>query len=280
MMAAIPKKVSDRFAAEVVGFQKILRAAKDRDINESDTVMIVTDMLASVLGYDKYSDITSEQAIRGTFCDLAARLDGAVKFLIEVKAIGMALKDHHLRQAVNYAANEGIQWAVLTNGIEWQIHRIRFERPIASDLVCAYNFLDLTARRAEDQERLFLLCKEGLNKAAIEEFHEHVQNVNRFTLAALTLSDPVLDVLRRELKRIAPDIRVERDEIDRLLREEVLKREVVEGDQAEEAKARVRKASGRLLRARAVGEKDSEEIATAKSPEIGSADELRPDSGL
>jgi len=262
-MSAVPKKVADRLQTHVSNFQKILRNAKDRDVNESDTVRIVTDILADVLGYDKYSEITSEQAIRGTFCDLAVRVDDQIKFLIEVKAVGIALKENHLRQAVDYAARGGIQWAVLTNGVDWQIHRIRFDRPVTADLICMFNFLDLNPRKIEDQDVLFLLCKEGLNKAAIEEFHQHIQNVNRFILGALVLTDPVLDVLRRELKRLAPDTRVEKDEIKTILRDDVLKREVVEGEPANEASARVRKAAGRPLRTRTPGEKDSEEIPLA-----------------
>jgi hypothetical protein len=50
-MATIPKRVSERLMKETRRFQRILRAAKDRDINESDTVIIVTDMLAAVFGF-------------------------------------------------------------------------------------------------------------------------------------------------------------------------------------------------------------------------------------
>ncbi len=53
--------------------------------------MIVTDMLAEVFGYDKFSEVTAEHAIRGTYCDLATKLDGTVQSLIEVKAIGLEL---------------------------------------------------------------------------------------------------------------------------------------------------------------------------------------------
>ncbi len=93
-MARIPKKVAERFGKHLGRFQKVLRDAKDRDVNESDTVTIVTDMLGAIFGYDKYTEITSEQAIRGTYCDLAIKLNGIVKYLIEVKAIGLTLKEN------------------------------------------------------------------------------------------------------------------------------------------------------------------------------------------
>jgi len=49
-------KVADRLSAGIRRFQPVLTAAKSRDVNESDTAIIVTDMLADVFGYDKYSD--------------------------------------------------------------------------------------------------------------------------------------------------------------------------------------------------------------------------------
>ncbi|MFH2056545.1 MAG: hypothetical protein ABIJ61_11350 [bacterium] len=95
-MSAIPKKVADRYRSAVPKFQKILGVARDRDVNEADTVSIIQDMLAEVFGFDKYTEITSEYAIRGTYCDLAVKIDGTVQYLIEVKSIGLELRDSHI----------------------------------------------------------------------------------------------------------------------------------------------------------------------------------------
>lgn len=244
-MPNIPKKVTDRFSKQLSLFQKILREAKDRDLNESNTVTIVTDMLADVFGYDKYIDVTSEQAIRGTFCDVAIKIGGSIKFLIEVKAIGLSLKENHLQQAVNYGANLGIPWIILTNGIHWEIYRLKFEKPVDKEKTCSIDILQLNARKSEDVERLFLICKEGLAKDAIGEFHQHAQNVNRFIVAALIQADSVLEVLRREIRRLAPDTRVSVEEISAIL-PDVLKRDVVEGESARMAQRRVNKVARKV----------------------------------
>jgi hypothetical protein len=55
------------------GFQPVLAKARDKDINESDTVTIIVDVLSQVFGYDKYTEITSEVSIKHTFCDLAIK---------------------------------------------------------------------------------------------------------------------------------------------------------------------------------------------------------------
>ena len=108
-------------------FQPIIQAAKARDAWESDTVTIITDYLTEIFGYDKYSEVTSEHEIRGTFVDLAIKVNDTLLFLIEAKAIGLILNDKHLKQAVDYAANKGVDWVVPTNG-QNQLVTITFNR--------------------------------------------------------------------------------------------------------------------------------------------------------
>ena len=277
-MGKISKRVTDRLSKTIPAFQKILERARTRDVNESDTVMIVTDMLADIFGFDKYTQVTSEQAIRGTYCDLAVKIEDEIKYLIEVKAIGLDLKDNHLRQAVTYGANEGIPWVVLTNSIYWEIYHIRFERPISHDLICSFDVLELSPKREEDLEKVYLLCKEGLTKgkSAIEEFREHSQIVNRHTIAAIICSESVVSVIRRELRRLSPQTSISTEEIDTLL-PEVLKRDVVEGSDAEEAMKMIKKSSSKALRERkSRSKKQTQEIQEPTSEQIASSAEPPP----
>lgn len=238
-MAAIPTKVQDRLSAGVKRFQPVLTSAKSRDVNESDTVTIITDMLADVFGYDKYSEITSEYSIRGTFVDLAIKLDTKLQLLIEVKAIGLDLKEAYIKQAVDYAANEGIEWVVLTNGALWQIYKITYGKPVGSDLVLQIDFMKLSGKNTNDLESLFLLTREGLGKSVLGDYHTQRQALSRFFIGAITLSDPVLDVIRRELRKISPDVKIDNDQIKDVLVQEIVKREVMEGEKAEEAQRKV-----------------------------------------
>lgn len=240
-MSSVPKKVAERFIKSVPKFQKVLQIAKDRDINESDTVAVLNDIFCDVFGYDKYLEVTSEFAIRGTYCDLALRVEDKVQFLIEVKAIGTDLKDSHMKQACDYGANHGVPWVVLTNGIEWKLYRIRFEQPINFDLVCTLDFLALNPRSEKDHETLFIIAKEGLNKNSREDFYEKVQSVNRYVIGNLMLTEPILSVICRELKKLADGMKIDVAEVDGIIRSQVLKREVVEGDEATAAHARITK---------------------------------------
>lgn len=258
-MANVPKRVAERLTKAIKRFQPILTNARSRDDGEADTVMIVTDMLQEVFGYDKYSDITAEYAIRATFCDLAIKIDGTLQKLIEVKAVGLDLKENHVRQAIDYAANQGVDWVILTNGVNWRVYKVHFTKPIDQELVLDIDFCGLNARSEKDVESLFLLSKEGLAKSVLGDFHVQKQALSRFFVAAMVQSPTVLEVIRRELRRVSPDVRIEVDDIQRVLATEVLKREVQEGDKADEAKRKIRHASDRPLRSRR--EKTSEKPA-------------------
>jgi hypothetical protein len=260
-MPSLSSKVADRLIAGIKHFQPILAAAKARDAGEADTVTIIKDMLGDVFGYDKYSDVTSEHAIKGTYCDLAIKFDNTLQTLIEVKAIGLELKDSHVKQAVDYAANQGVTWVVLTNGIIWRIYKVTFEKPIGQELVVDLDFLSLKPK--SDFEDLYLWCKEAWGaSSALDEFEARKQALSRFLIGAVILSEPVLDVIRRELRRVSQlskasaDVRIDTEQIEKVLTDEVIKREVLEGVKADEAARKVAKAAGKLLKKASVKEGD------------------------
>ena len=247
-MATIPKKVLERLSAGIKQYQPILAAAKARDVNEADTVTIVKDMLADVFGYDKYSEVTSEFCIRNSYCDLATKIDGSLAALIEVKAIGLELKDQHIKQAVDYAANQGSDWVLLTNGICWRVYNVEFSKPITHELVVDLDFTKLNPKSAGDLDKAFLWCREGWIKSVLGEYHSQQLALSRYFLGAVVLSEPVLEVARRELRRLSPDVKIEVEQIRAVLETEVIKREVLEGERADEARRRLARAAKKPLR--------------------------------
>jgi hypothetical protein len=267
-MFVIPKKVIERASASIRNFQKIAESHRIRDVSEADTVTLIKDILADVFGFDKYTELTSEQQIRGTFCDLAIRIDNSIRLLIEVKAAGVELNDSHLRQAINYAANQGIEWVILTNAIRWKIYRIKFAQPIDAEEVCSFDFTQLNPRAEEDQRRIFMLSREGLISEAMNLFHQHAAILNPYTVTQVILQEPVLSVIRREIRRIFPDIKVSQEELHTMMRSSILKREVIEGEKAADAASRLKKAAIKLAKKAA-----KQKIAPAADPDPAPAPE-------
>ena len=138
-----------------------------------------------------------------------------------------------MRQAVNYGVNKGIQWVVLTNGIEWRLYRLKFEKPVTWDLVGRFNWGTLDVKCEQELEKVFCLCKEGVEKGARDDLFEKVQCVNRYVIGQLILQEPVVSVLRKELRKMADGIFVEPEEVEKILRVGVLRGDVMAEDEPE-----------------------------------------------
>lgn len=231
----VPKRAADRIGQNFKKYQAILAEAKDRDISESDTVVIIVDMLADLLGYRKYTEITTEFAIRGTYVDLAVKVENEMRFLIEVKAVGVSLKDNHLKQAVDYAANQGVEWVVLANGVTWKMYKVHFKQPIDHSLVFDLDVLQATPKDPKVIECLGNLSREGFTRSSMTAYFQQQQITSKFSLAAILMSESMLGALRRELRRLDPSIRIDEDLLKGVLENEVFKREVVIGDEAKQA---------------------------------------------
>jgi hypothetical protein len=127
--------------------------------------------------------------------------------------------------------------------------------------VLEINFLQLNPKKSADIAFLYNLTREGWLKSALGQFHTQQQALSRFFLGAIVLSNPVLEIIRRELKRLSPDVRIDIEQIKAVLGQEVLKREVVEGEKADEARKKIGKSAKQLLRA-----KIGKQISEPKSP--------------
>lgn len=253
----VPKRIGDRLIAGLKRYQPIVGKLRERDISEADTVTVIKDMMTDIFGYDKYTELTSEQQIRGTFCDLAVKLEGKIYYLIEVKSAGTTLNANHLRQAINYGAHQGIEWIILSNAIEWQIHRIKFGQPIQYELVYSFDICKLSTRSEDDIGKIFLLCRESISSDALAEFHRQAQIVNRFMLAELLQSDNVVTAIRREFRRLFDNVKVTDDELKLILLNEVIKRDTIDGDHPKAVKAAIKKANAGLTK------KQNQKVAAA-----------------
>jgi hypothetical protein len=88
-------------------------------------------------------------------------------------------------------------------------------------------------------------------------------------LGSLILQGSALTSLRRDLKKIAPGLKIHEEEIKKMLLAEVLKREVIEGDQASKALSRVRRTLRKTERRSAKPEQETQpKLPVAQPPFI------------
>ncbi|MBI3676189.1 MAG: type I restriction enzyme HsdR N-terminal domain-containing protein [Proteobacteria bacterium] len=241
-MARIPARVCDRISQQVKKFQKTLVDATKRDVNESDTALIIAEMIAEIMGYKKLEEITSEYAVRGNYADLAVKVGNDVRFLIEVKAANTELKESHVTQVVNYGANQGVDWALLTNATRWQAYKISFDKPVDRTLVMEIDLASVSPKSDEVIEFFGNLSREVFTPSSMTQMFRSKQAMGKFSIAAILLSDPVVAMVRRELKRLADGLNPDLDEIRAIIENDVVKRELTEGEEAKAAEKAVKKA--------------------------------------
>jgi hypothetical protein len=243
----IPNKLREKLTTSLKRMVPVIINQKTRDISEADTVTIVKDVLSEVFGYDKYADLTGELGIRGTSCDIAIKLDDKLAMLVEVKAIGIELQDRHVKQAIDYASNQGIEWAILTNGAVWRLYHVIFAKPIDKRLLVEVDLQALDPKDECDLERLYPFTKEGFRRDAHVELRDRQDATSRFVLAALLLkNESVIAVVRRELRRVV-DVLVGEEEILKALRDEVIKQSALEGPEFDTAVRRVNRKAERAI---------------------------------
>lgn len=179
---------------------KSLEALRDRDAVEADTRTFVTDVLVEGLGFNKYDELTAEYMVRGEFADVGIRLDKKLLAFLEIKRITTELKESHLRQVKTYCANEGVEWAILTNGRIWQVYHISNTTPIQEVLIVE---VDLLSDRplAEKITALSVLSREAFMKNALAQDWNAIKSLNPDTIKQAIKTLGVRTAIRAEIRK-------------------------------------------------------------------------------
>lgn len=221
------KDAHDQLRTHLRKFAKPLADLVERDANEGDTRVLVTDMLCDALGYDKYEDLTTEYAVRGEFADYGIRIDKQLVAFVEVKRAAQNLHQRHLRQVETYAVKEGVEWMILTNGRVWDVYHVTTSagNPVETNLVISVDLMDerTVAQKAGD---LFYVHKNAMKRDLVKELWQHRAATAPEALVDVLLSDTVLDELRKEIRRRSgynPDTA----ELAATLREGVIRNELL-----------------------------------------------------
>jgi predicted type IV restriction endonuclease len=200
-MAVYQDKAKERIKSGLRKHINLVAKATDGKWQEADTRKIVLKTLVELLGWDEFENITGEYAIKGTYADYAIQKGGRVLAVVEIKQIGLKLNDNHIRQATNYAINEGVEWVFLTNGDAWNVYRIVFENKIPdAKSVFSISIADPDLKPAEKAEKLYLMSEEAFRKEELAAHYDRHVALSGENLALCILSEPVLNAIRVQIK--------------------------------------------------------------------------------
>ena len=123
-----------------------VQRAKEMDalwpLNEADTERLVIEPVLRALGYGELDYRKRRQGVGADFPDYIILPDTEQKWVLEAKEWDARLEERFERQAVNYASNNGAQWAVLTNGRVWWIYNTQATGDLSRQRV--YEISDLS----------------------------------------------------------------------------------------------------------------------------------------
>jgi len=199
-------------AAKLQKFAEVFKTAKERDANESDTVMYLVQFFKEVLGYDPLTgEISKELPIKDRFCDFGIKLDNQIIFLVEAKRVGgpksKDLSEKHVEQAANYGsrAKPPINWVLLTNGVMWQLYHLTFSDGIENELVFKLDFLQELEKNPDSVwDTLSMLAKSNVREGSLDTYYEQQKLLCPKMIISTLLSWDIEARIRQELNREAP----------------------------------------------------------------------------
>jgi predicted type IV restriction endonuclease/predicted transport protein len=165
----------DKLARLIDDLLQRLPNLRSHSLKETPTRTIVIDPILEALGWDVRNpdEVQLEYpTIDGKFVDYALKIGGRTVLLVEAKALDDTLDDvKSVTQVVGYAANDGIVWCVLTNGIKWRVYRSIEECPAPKKLlyeICLDPMAPERISKGQIVEKLWLLSREEMDKGTLD----------------------------------------------------------------------------------------------------------------
>lgn len=180
--------------------KKYLGKGKSTEMNESGTRIGVNEFLQDVLGYAFGDEIKTEYAIKGEYADYIVQLKRKKHFVVEVKAMEIDLSERHLRQAMAYASNEGIDWIMLTNGRQVQLYRVIFGKPMTNHLIFSHDLADLTVMKQAAND-LINISRKAVEKGELEQYWQRFDALTPTSLIKTIYTQDVIGAIRRKVKK-------------------------------------------------------------------------------
>jgi len=198
----------DKLIPAIEKLRAKLPKLRRHSLKETPTRTIVIDPLLEAMGWDVRDpdEVQLEYpTVDGKSVDYALKINGHPVLLVEAKPLGDALTDvKAVTQVVGYAANDGIVWCVLTNGVKWKVYRSVEQCPAPEKLMFE---VSLAPRESEGisiaqlAERLWRLSRDEMAKGTldIEGERTFTDSKVRKALDAILTNPPrsVLNLVRK-----------------------------------------------------------------------------------
>lgn len=196
----LTKSKKTKLLNQLKTYNKQFLRSKRAELDESGTRLMINSFLTDVLGFTAIDEVKTEYMIRGTYADYVIQTKGVRHFLVEVKSLSLALSAKHLRQTINYGANEGIEWALLTNGKQFDFYKILFQKPIEARLVFSFDLSD-NGNLKNHIDVIQFLHKDAVLEKGLDKLWQKTIALDPKNVAGLLYGQPVINFIKRTLNK-------------------------------------------------------------------------------
>jgi len=189
-----------------------LERHKRDDLKEIPTRTIFVDPLLNALGWDIRDPDEVEleyPTIDGKSVDYAPKINRKPVLFVEAKPLKDTLTDvKSITQVVGYAANDGVEWCILTNGVKYKVYRST-EKAEAPDKLLFEVSLDpkdtegLSLQQLAEQFSRF--SRDAMAKGVLDDIGEQIFTTGKIRKALDKLLIDPPNVLIKHIRQLLKD---------------------------------------------------------------------------
>jgi len=246
-----------------------LERHKRDDLKEIPTRTIFVDPLLGALGWDirDPDEVQLEYpTIDGKSVDYAPKINRKPVLFVEAKPLNDPLTDvKSITQVVGYAANGGVEWCILTNGIKYKVYRST-EKAEAPDKLLFEVSLDpkdaegLSVQQLAEQFARF--SRDAMAKGVLDDIGEQIFTTGKIrkVLDKLLMDPP--NALIRHIRQLLKDDSIRPSQV-----RNALKRLLGQTSEAQVPAAMVNKSASSRIKAPAKGKEYTENHHVGDKPQ-------------
>lgn len=202
-----------------------LQRHRKEGLKEYPTRTIFIDPLLAALGWDvrEPDDVQLEHpTVDGKSVDYAMKVNRKVVLHLEAKQLGDPLDDvKSITQVVGYAANDGIEWCVLTNGVRYKVFKAS-EKASAPDKLLFEVSIDpddADGLTVEELSRQFnRLSRDSLAEGLLDQLGTEIFTTGKVRKALDRLFSETPSSLIRLIRKAMDDASVTPSQVEQALR--------------------------------------------------------------
>lgn len=177
------EKTKQEITKLVEKYNKLKAENKIKNYNEAQTISGFIEPLFMLLGWDVHNleEVTPEENISGDRVDRAFRINGITKFFLEAKSMKADLDvESYARQAIKYAWNKGVNYAVLTDFEGIKVFNANAHSKTLRDKII---FQISCENYVSDFEKLLFLSKKSFERGELDKYaEEHFKKAQKLTV--------------------------------------------------------------------------------------------------